>query len=185
MDMYDKKEAGKRLMEVIKESGLNSRQFAIKLNGDPSYLAKMEKGEKGISKTYLEAIEKLYGVSAQWLMFGTGGKTVPHGTAETKEKGRNDPVATEYELTVKVLADLAIAHRELAEANNMLTKNQETILARMPAGVSAKMIVDDQSRWNNLLELLAEVASGKRHFRSKQEALSELNKYAPLPRLST
>lgn len=85
MILYDKKEAGVRLSQLISDSGLNSRQFALSIDGDPSYLAKMEKGDKGISKTYLEKLEQKYRINREWLLYGTGemylnGQKVPYGT---------------------------------------------------------------------------------------------------------
>lgn len=85
MILYNKQEAGKRLAEIIKNSKLNSRQFALSIDGDPSYLSKMEKGDKGISKTYLEAMEQKYHINREWLLYGTGdaylnGHNVPRGT---------------------------------------------------------------------------------------------------------
>lgn len=85
---YNKKEAGERLVLFQEKIGLNSRQFAIAIEGDPSYISKMEKGEKGISSTILKKIEDKFNANRQWLLFGTGdpfkyGQNVPRETGKS------------------------------------------------------------------------------------------------------
>jgi transcriptional regulator with XRE-family HTH domain len=144
MIVYDKGEAGKRLTEIIKDQGLNSAQFAEAIEKDPSYLSKMESGKKGISGTYLKAIEAKYGVNRQWLLFGTGekyGQNVPPETLRSSEKAILAEGKGDAKL-LQILANLSeshknltAAHKEIAASNNTLAQNEKTILGKIPNSI--------------------------------------------------
>jgi transcriptional regulator with XRE-family HTH domain len=184
MVLYNKVEAGKRLTEVIADSKLNSGQFAETIGKDPSYLSKMENGKKGISGTFIKAIEEKYGVNRQWLLFGNGPK---YGTNVPRESGEN--LAVDDMDIVKVLANLSeshknltAAHKEIAQSNNRLSAanhtlagNEKMILEKMPTvDVASDNGIDDPSRLVPLVKILAGISSGKLKYRTEQEALAEL-----------
>lgn len=136
MIVYNKIEAGKRLSEIIADSGLKSFQFAESIGKDASYLSKMENGKKGISVTYLDAIEKKYGVNRQWLLFGNGpkyGQKVPH---ETNKKPAESSISAILEIASsnKVLAE---ANLTLADAHKILAKNNEDLISLLKLRSSA------------------------------------------------
>jgi transcriptional regulator with XRE-family HTH domain len=152
MIVYDKSAAGKRLSEIIKDQGLNSAQFADAIKKDPSYLSKMESGKKGISGTYLKAIEDKYGINRQWLLFGTGekyGQNVPHGTPLSDNKTVGSGAKQDADLMI-ILANLSeshknltAAHKEIAASNNTLAQNEKTILAKIPNSIGDQETLKD------------------------------------------
>ena len=134
MVVYDKIEAGKRLTEVISDSGLNSRRFAKRLNLDPSYLSKMESGKTGISKTNLDAIEKEFAVSSHWLLFGKG----------PKKNGQNSPRETKDE---NQMQETAVEYRKLPSSDPMM------IIANLTQNIQS--LIDQQKEIvNNNTELV-------------------------------
>lgn len=107
---FDKVEIGKRLTEIIARTGLNTRQFAIAIEGDASYLGKVEKGIKSLSGSYVQKIVSKYHVNKNWLLVGEGsmykkGTNVPHETdlAEALQKLQNWQAG--IDATLKVIID--------------------------------------------------------------------------------
>lgn len=89
----EKKEIGNRLVELREKNQLNSRQFAMSLQIDASQMAKIEKGTLGISPYLANKIAQAYGVSSNWIMFGTDKpkwKNIPNSVQESKTShGKN------------------------------------------------------------------------------------------------
>lgn len=70
--MVDKKQLGKRLKRVRELEHLKSaRALALRINADPSYYSKAEKGG-GLSDEYLEKIVSDLGYNKSWLYLGIG-----------------------------------------------------------------------------------------------------------------
>lgn len=97
MVLYDKIEAGKRLEKVQQVLKLKSRPFALKADIDVSLMGKMEQGKKTISKTTLDALERVYGINGKWLLNGEGtmfiGTNVPreiHPSPDAMSAGTNE-----------------------------------------------------------------------------------------------
>lgn len=141
MVIYDKVEAGKRLSQIIGELGLNSRQFAFSIKGDPSYLAKMEKGDKGISKTYLLAIEEKYGIKGHWILFGEGPKNLDkmfHVNSDQDDLSQVNEDAEPYGIKTddkSMLAEMIRNNRILSEANKIHAQNVQALLIKV--GISS------------------------------------------------
>lgn len=107
---------------------------------------------------------------------------------EVKQVPKKDTVI-HHPMTNEVLLELiksnfaqAEAHKVLSEANLILARNNENLITKMQSSADAaqETSVDVSASFADLLELLAEIASGKK-FRSKQEALAELSKRVPVP----
>jgi transcriptional regulator with XRE-family HTH domain len=183
MIVYDKEAAGKRLSEVIKDQGLNSAQFAEAINKDPSYLSKMENGKKGISGTYLKAIEGKYGVNRQWLLFGSGekyGQNVPHETPSVNGKSTAAHSKPEGDLMVILTnlseshRNLTAAHKEIAASNNTLAQNEKTILAKIPnSGSDPETMIDVLATVQGLREFVTELAADVKKT-SIEDAMAQL-----------
>lgn len=115
----DKQAVGNRLIELEKELGIkSSRQFALSIKMDPSYLGKVQRGETAISKKYIDRLAKLYKINTEWLLHGKGEKygiNVPH---ETTEILKNEQEETNYkDKYISLLEEtLEILKKKLEEA---------------------------------------------------------------------
>lgn len=136
--LINKKEIGKRLVQLQKELQMNSRQFAMSIDADPSYVSKMEKGDKSISDTYQKKIAEKYHVNLKWLMIGDGPifvPGVPRGTesTQTHEKTKVPPAPVvqvdEKTTTMQALYNLTESNRLQAESSKVQADNM-TIIAR-------------------------------------------------------
>lgn len=92
MSVINKKDVGQRLLVLEELFRLNTRKFSKYLNADPSYIGKVERGEKSLSKTYLDRITEVFNVSEQWLLVGqepifTYGTNIPHDRPGSPEVG--------------------------------------------------------------------------------------------------
>lgn len=71
-----------RLKEVIKEKRIKStRAFALSIDVDPSYMAKVLKCERSVTETTVKAIADKYSIRPDWLLWGKGekyGQSEPH-----------------------------------------------------------------------------------------------------------
>ncbi|MDR3341289.1 MAG: helix-turn-helix domain-containing protein [Treponema sp.] len=64
-------ELSDRIKTIIKESGLNQKNFARKINVTDSYISKLLRGESGMSNTTAFLIEEICGYSKDWILNGT------------------------------------------------------------------------------------------------------------------
>jgi len=157
--MIDNIEAGKRLSILIRELGMNSRKFAISLKIDPSYISKMEKGEKAISKKAMAKMHELYDVNLEWLMFGKGNlfrSVVPQGTAGTQHTAEQKTTIPDFKPSVSDYFELLKKHNDqlahiidtnltaLQKGNNHIMETADTILAYQKSWV--QMVAEIESR---------------------------------------
>lgn len=61
-----------RVLEVITDQGLSVTGFAKKVDIDPGNFNKKMKGSLRFTKTDLDKINQTFGISAEWLLNGTG-----------------------------------------------------------------------------------------------------------------
>ena len=61
-----------RMRVIIRESGLNQKEFAKSLNVTDSYISKLLRDESGMSNTTAMLIGQLYGYSRNWIIKGEG-----------------------------------------------------------------------------------------------------------------
>jgi phage repressor protein C with HTH and peptisase S24 domain len=67
-----------RLKQIMNEYRAKSvRAFALSINTDPSFFAKILKGEKELTQNVADQIRSKYGVNADWLQTGKGEKAEP------------------------------------------------------------------------------------------------------------
>jgi transcriptional regulator with XRE-family HTH domain len=59
-----------RVRIILKESGLNQKNFAKSINVTDSYISKLLRNESGMSNTTALLIEEFYGYSKNWLLNG-------------------------------------------------------------------------------------------------------------------
>jgi hypothetical protein len=70
--------------------------------------------------------------------------------------------------------NLTAAHKEISESNNKLADNEKMILSKISTADGPDSALNEASVLVPLAEILAEMATGSLHFRSKKEALAEL-----------
>jgi transcriptional regulator with XRE-family HTH domain len=63
-----------RVKVIIRESGMNQKEFARSINVTDSYISKLLRDESGMSNTTARLIEQLYGYSEDWIIRGKGEK---------------------------------------------------------------------------------------------------------------
>lgn len=117
-------------------------------------------------------------LTAFYREFGESIKKVP------REKQLHNKAKKDGDLSLLQILDnlseshknLTAAHKEIAESNNKLADNEKEILSRMPATGSAEeeSRIADASILVPLVEILADISSGKIKYRSKDEAMAEL-----------
>lgn len=92
---------------------------------------------------------------------------------EVAEYGHNGST-----LSMKAIVNLTQSNKVLAESNKILAISHSDLVEMVKQSVHAEPGTqsDGLSMFSDLLEVIADVASGKR-YKSKQEALAELNKY--------
>jgi hypothetical protein len=75
MERVENKGVVGRLAELRRDSRARSvRAFALSISADPSFYAKIEKGDKELTDGIAEGICKKYGVNKDWLFTGQGPK---------------------------------------------------------------------------------------------------------------
>jgi len=175
MYQIDWQKVGERLQELQKALNIkSSRQFALALDingktGDPSYMAKAEKGST-LSDSYITAIETKFNVNADWLktghgeMFGKSPKKVPHGTSRVNED------QADYAWKDKYIAVIEKEKERLEKENERLENNLELslgelrhniLLSRAIAETTQELIVEYLEKGNKkkIVELIDTVGT--------------------------
>lgn len=136
MAVLDKIEVGKRVEELEKLLNMNTRQFALSLNkaADPSYLGKVEKGEKSLSAKYVEWICKAHKVDRNWLLLGTGVPFI-NGTNVPREKSNALQLQNNTsQIDPRYIALLEERVADLKKDKEWLQRNFETNLTGLNFG---------------------------------------------------
>lgn len=81
-------------------------------------------------------------------------------------------------LSMQAIVNLTHSNKVLAESNKVLAISHSDLVEMVKRSVNVEpgSQTSDLARFSDLLEVIADVASGKR-YKSKQEALAELSKY--------
>lgn len=82
------------------------------------------------------------------------------------------------DLSISAIHNLTIANREMAESNKKLAEGHVELIAMLKDAIATQPVetpVASRAIPTHLLELLAEIGSGKKLWRSKQEALAKLS----------
>lgn len=169
MQPIDNKEVGDRLSEIMRINRVKStRAFALSVGADPSFFAKIVKGERPLTESIGNEVAEKYGVSLDWLIEGVGemkpAKIANAGTSFTQPTAMNI-LATLAEAfkdqarVVAVQADIMKSiESKMARADALATI--DTNLIRTLAGVERIAIVQDRSQIE-LLNYLAALNAGK------------------------
>jgi transcriptional regulator with XRE-family HTH domain len=72
-----------RIQTILKEKGLNQRQFAESIFATDGYISRLLNDHIGMSNSTAMLIENVHGYSKEWVLHGTGAKMLPRG--ETTE----------------------------------------------------------------------------------------------------
>lgn len=74
----DNKKIAERINEIVMDQRPKSqRAFALSINADPSFFAKIAKGEKPITEAVATALAEKYGANKDWIFNGNGPKYGP------------------------------------------------------------------------------------------------------------
>lgn len=177
----------KQILDIIKERNLNVLEIA-RNSGIPS--SRIYKWLDGKGQPKLEDSEKLL----KWAKKNLD--NVPRAPQEdgigiTMEEEEHTYKKTEPNqskdsgiLTLQALVNLTESNKQLAESNHSLSRSHERLVnmvqkstgdgqSEIPVSVSAKIA--------DFLELIAELGTGKKIWKSKEEALAVLSKFVPVP----
>lgn len=120
-----------RIESIIKEKRFKSeRAFALAINADPSYFAKVMKGQKELPDSMLDGIEEAFNITRNWILTGKGEKfgIIPqHSKASshaddliTLLKDQNAYLKRQLDLSLGEIRHSALHARALAETNQDL-----------------------------------------------------------------
>jgi transcriptional regulator with XRE-family HTH domain len=68
-----------RIRTILKEKGLNQRQFAESIFVTKGYVSRLLKDHIGMSNSTAMLIEKVHGYAKDWVLHGTGPKMLKNG----------------------------------------------------------------------------------------------------------
>lgn len=102
-----------RLKEVIKEKRIKStRAFALSIDVDPSYMAKVLKCERSITETTVDAIAEKYNILPDWLLWGKGAKYGQPAPHEPHNSLVIAPIEPQVELKYVALLEKTVEEKE-------------------------------------------------------------------------
>jgi transcriptional regulator with XRE-family HTH domain len=67
-----------RIQTILREMGLNQRQFAESIFATEGYVSRLLGDHIGMSNSTARLIEKVHGYAKDWVLHGTGPKTLPN-----------------------------------------------------------------------------------------------------------
>jgi hypothetical protein len=140
------------------------------------------------AKYSMEEAAQALGISRTALYSQTAGEVNDEYIQNVKSKlprvqfsfNRVEEDQEEYggDLSMKTIYSLAQSNKQIAESNASLSRSNEELVMMMKATVNVQKQTDlnVSTRFADLLELIAEIGSGKKKWMSKQEAVAELSK---------
>lgn len=159
--MTKMKTIGEKLKEFRESKGLNVKEFARLYDLVLANLYKWEKGTQPNQEDYLK-LERI---------ISSNGKS---GSSVAPEQPKREVSSIETMSTIaesnKIIAE---SNRILAEANEKLVVSNANLVSMLIDDSPSNIYSAAESKWHKFLELLAEVASGKR-FDSKEEAIASM-----------
>lgn len=177
MEKETKEIFGKRIKDLQKSLNINSRQFALKTNIHPSYMTRVEKGKAGLTSENIAIICKEFNVNHTWIMTGEGEMFNNVNKKSTNSKIEDKPIS---ELSiihnlVESNKELATANKALSEAHLLIAKDHHEYMNRTTVNTSQGISQEIDTKFSELLELIAEVGSGKK-WENTDAAVLELSK---------
>jgi transcriptional regulator with XRE-family HTH domain len=73
---------GDRIQTILKEKGLNQRQFAESIFATNGYISRLLKDHVGMSNSTAMLVEKVHGYAKDWVLHGTGPKRLEKGEVQ-------------------------------------------------------------------------------------------------------
>lgn len=73
--MITKYGGGDRFKQARKQIGITQKELAVVLEVSPAYLSLIATGRQPVSEPIALKMEKLYGISARWLLYGIGNES--------------------------------------------------------------------------------------------------------------
>ena len=95
--MITKYGSGDRFKKALKQIGITQKELAVVLGVSPAYLSLIATERQAMSEPIARKMEKLYGISARWLLYGIGSQS-------GEEKSRLRSARDELKLSQKDLA---------------------------------------------------------------------------------
>jgi transcriptional regulator with XRE-family HTH domain len=68
-----------QILTILKEKGLNQKQFAESIFATEGYVSRLLKNDIGMSNSTAMLIEKVHGYAKEWVLHGTGPKMLKNG----------------------------------------------------------------------------------------------------------
>ncbi len=169
---------GEKIRQLRIAKGLSVPAFAAKYNLNKANLYKWESGTKpSHHEDYIE-LEKI--------LFSENNKTKNMANEEEQEyKSKNKDVKSKdlhgTDKTMETVYSLAESNKTLVDSHKLLVETNANlvgmikVMSKTTGSVAQDIQKDVYAKLDNLLEAIAEVASGKK-YHSKQEALATLGK---------
>lgn len=97
-------------------------------------------------------------------------------TPDSNVNEDTEPIGND--LAMRTIYSLAESNKQIAESNASLSRSNEELVIMIKSTVNGAPQTDAtlSTKWTDLLELLAEIGTGKKRWLSKQEAVAELSK---------
>jgi hypothetical protein len=172
MPKLNDKEISTRLQEIFTEKRPKSeRAFALAINADPSYFAKVMKAERPIPESMLDGLASAFQVNREWLLFGKGKKYVQNVPRENISESsihdyRDELISSLKRENARLQKDLDLSLGEL---------RHNILLTRAMSETTQEMLVEYQAGKNRKrFEELIDTVSTKnveRYKTLKEEAI--------------
>ena len=152
--------------QISKNTGLSDKDISLKMGRNSGFISQLKSRIKNnneeVSKKFLDALK---------LHFANYNEVSEPEIPLLKEN-RNAPGGNR---AMETLYSLAESNKVLVETNAELAGMLKSVFYKATGGYRQDIPTDVYSKLDNLLEVLAEVGSGKK-WRSKEEALATLGK---------
>jgi transcriptional regulator with XRE-family HTH domain len=166
-----------------KKDGLSAQELADIIGVKATNIYKWENGSRPIDL-------KIYNKVLKWLASETGIKSIPVGKNTLVEEDDREYRLKKESPSLEVILNisdsnkiLVQSNKTIAESNHILAKNNEELISMLKTTAygGQQTSPDVAAKFSGFLELLAQVGSGKKKWKSIEEARAELNKLILVP----
>lgn len=156
-------------------------EFGKMFNATKAMMVSYEKGKAGPDSLFLSRLSSYSGVPESDLM----NKSLKEQDLKIKKVEKLENGQIEEPLAMATMRDLAASNKVIAESNKALAESNKSLarsneqlveMVKPIAGVQSESPATVDSKFSTLLELIADVGSGKR-WKSKNEAVAELSNF--------
>lgn len=175
-------------------TGKNQEELALEMGYGKNYISEMFSPTGKVSQKFVKAFQSHY---KDYLENPKRSEKEDRSPADSQEKKESLKSGGRDDLTMQILFNFSetqknnsAAIKELSEANNRITRNQETLL-RIDEALLGKLSSADASQekfseisemFSRIRAVLVTIGTGKR-WSNEQEALKDLDSAFPLPGL--